>query len=147
MLFVRSPMAIYGALYRKYLWEPNIMENIWVMCGKYLCGLRMMYGLMWVFFVSRLMKLRPENLYLNNIYAILREWLLTIGLITSVWTIEGVKYCFIWEQASLSVELVQVRGTNEGDRHCFKNWTKPTGPTGWTRNQRPIWFGKNVLNR
>ena len=63
---MRGPMTIYGVLYRKYLWEPNIMENIWVMCEKYLCGLRIMCGLMWVFFVSGLMKLRPENLYLNT---------------------------------------------------------------------------------
>ena len=35
------------------------------MCEKYLCGPRIMCGLMWAFFVSGLMKLKPENLYLN----------------------------------------------------------------------------------
>ena len=37
-------------LYREYLWEPNNMENIWVICGEYLCGLKIVYGLVWVFF-------------------------------------------------------------------------------------------------
>ena len=53
-------------LYRKYLWEPNNMENIWVIYEEYLYRLKIVYGLMWVFFVSGLMQLRLENLYLNN---------------------------------------------------------------------------------
>jgi len=30
VISVRGPKLIYGALYRRYLWEPNNMENIWV---------------------------------------------------------------------------------------------------------------------
>ena len=37
-------------LYREYLWEPNDMENILVICEKYLCGLKIVYGIVWVFF-------------------------------------------------------------------------------------------------
>ena len=42
-------------LYGKYLWEPklgNNMENIWVICGKYvgnIHGSKIVYGLVWVF--------------------------------------------------------------------------------------------------
>ena len=39
---------------------------IWNICGKYLCGLKIVYRLVWVYiFVSGLMKLGPKNLYLN----------------------------------------------------------------------------------
>ena len=54
-------------LYMEHLWEPNNMENIWVICGEYLCGLKIVYGLVWYFLVSGLMKLGPENLYLTNL--------------------------------------------------------------------------------
>ena len=37
-------------LYREYLWESNNMENIWVIYGEYLCGLKIIYGLVWGFF-------------------------------------------------------------------------------------------------
>ena len=37
-------------LYGEYLWEPNNMENIWIICGDYLCGLKISYRLVWVFF-------------------------------------------------------------------------------------------------
>ena len=53
-------------LYMEHLWEPNNMENIWVICGEYLCGLKIVYGLVWYFLVSGLMKLGRKNLYLNN---------------------------------------------------------------------------------
>ena len=39
---------------------------IWNICGKYLCELKIVYRLVWVYiFVSGLMKLGPKNLYLN----------------------------------------------------------------------------------
>ena len=64
-------MAIYGVLYRKYLWESNIMENIWVMCGKYLCGFRIMCGLMWVFLWVGLWNKGPKIYTSTPIYTIL----------------------------------------------------------------------------
>ena len=39
------------------------MDNIY---RKYLCELKIIYGLMWAFFVNELKNLRPENLYLNK---------------------------------------------------------------------------------
>ena len=47
-------------------YAPKDITTVQVKNWKYLCGLRIMGGLMWVFFVSGLMKLRLENLYLNN---------------------------------------------------------------------------------
>ena len=52
-------------LYREYLGEPNNMENIWVIYGEYLCGLKIIYRLVWDFLGIGLMKLGSENLYLN----------------------------------------------------------------------------------
>ena len=53
-------------LYREYLWEANNMENIWVIYGEYLYGLKIIYGLVWDFLRSGLMKLGSENPYLNK---------------------------------------------------------------------------------
>ena len=58
---MREPKAIYGAYMR------GIYGSSWVICGEYLCGFKIIYGLVLVYiFVSGLMKLGPENLYLNN---------------------------------------------------------------------------------
>ena len=42
-------------LYGEYLWEPNNMENIWVICGKCLCGL------VWVYFSEWANKIRAHK--------------------------------------------------------------------------------------
>ena len=58
---MREPKVIYGAYIR------GIYGSPWVICGEYLCGFKIIYGLVSVYiFVSGLMKLGPENLYLNN---------------------------------------------------------------------------------
>ena len=35
-------------LYEKYFWEPNL-GNMWEVCRKYLCGPKIVYGIVWVF--------------------------------------------------------------------------------------------------
>ena len=58
-------------LYREYLWEPNNMENIWVICGKYLCELKIVYGLAWELYFSewaneiRAQKFVPQHFALD----------------------------------------------------------------------------------
>ena len=50
VICVRGPKIIYEAY-------------IWNICGKYLCELKIVYGLVWVYiFVSGLMKLGSKNL-------------------------------------------------------------------------------------
>ena len=48
-------------MYREYLWEPNNMKNIWVICGEYLCELKIAYGLVWVFFCERANDIRAQK--------------------------------------------------------------------------------------
>ena len=37
------------------------MENIWVICGKYLCGPKIVYGLVWVFFGECANEIRAQK--------------------------------------------------------------------------------------
>ena len=48
-------------LYNEYLWEPNNMENIWVIYRKYLCELKIVYGLVWVFFSEWANEIRTQK--------------------------------------------------------------------------------------
>ena len=48
-------------LYREYLWDSNNMENIWVTCEKYLCGLKIVYEFVWVFFSEWANKIRARK--------------------------------------------------------------------------------------
>ena len=38
------------------------MENVWVICGKYLFELKIVYGLVWVFFSEWAYEIRAQKL-------------------------------------------------------------------------------------